>query len=95
MTVLVTALAPSGCSSGMPRGGSTFRTRPRALLPGGEFDVSGYIGIAADSPGVLEMVERLRTNRPAGEADDESGAAFIYRDGIESAMEPRGVGPPL
>jgi predicted O-methyltransferase YrrM len=32
------------------------------------------------------MVKRLRTNRPAG-ASDEEGAAFIYRDGIESAME--------
>jgi predicted O-methyltransferase YrrM len=33
------------------------------------------------------MVERLRTNRPAHAAADDGGAAFIYRDGIESAME--------
>jgi SAM-dependent methyltransferase len=33
------------------------------------------------------MVERLRTNRPAGSLADEPGAAFIYREGIESAME--------
>ena len=32
------------------------------------------------------MVERLKTNSPAG-ADTDSGAAFIYRDGIASAME--------
>jgi O-methyltransferase domain len=57
------------------------------LLPGGEFDVSDYIGLAADSPGVKEMVERLRSNRPAGATTPEQGAAFIYRDGIESAME--------
>jgi ubiquinone/menaquinone biosynthesis C-methylase UbiE len=57
------------------------------LVPGGEFDVSGYVGLAAESPGVLEMVERLRTNRPAGEKPEEAGAAFIYREGIESAME--------
>ncbi len=56
------------------------------LVPGGPFDVSDYVGLAADSPGVREMVERLRTNRPAG-AKDEKGAAFIYREGIESAME--------
>ena len=59
---------------------------PRAPVPGGPFDVGGYIGLAAESPGVLEMVERLRTNRPAGAEEDE-GAAFIYREGIESAME--------
>jgi predicted O-methyltransferase YrrM len=33
------------------------------------------------------MVERLRTNRPAGASAPEKGAAFIYREGIESAME--------
>lgn len=57
------------------------------LTPGSPFDVGDYIGLAATSPGVLEMVERLRTNRPAGADDEQSGAAFIYRDGIKSAME--------
>jgi predicted O-methyltransferase YrrM len=60
------------------------------LVPGVPFDVGGYLGLAADSPGVLSMVERLRTNRPAGtddSADKQSGAAFIYREGLESAME--------
>jgi hypothetical protein len=57
------------------------------LVPGSPFDVSGYIGLAADSPGVREIVERLRTNRPAGEKPEEKGAAFIYREGISSAME--------
>jgi len=57
------------------------------LSPGGEFDVSGYLGLASQAPGVLEMVERLRTNRPAGSGAVDGGAAFIYREGIESAME--------
>ena len=57
------------------------------LVPGGAFDVGGYVGLAAESPAVLEMVERLRTNRPAGSDDAKSGAAFIFREGIESAME--------
>ena len=48
---------------------------------------------APSRPGVVEMVERLRTNRPAGSAADEDGAAFIFKEGIESAMESRGVGP--
>lgn len=57
------------------------------LAPGSEFEVNGYLGLAAESPGVLEMVERLRTNRPAGDTRDGAGAAFIFREGIESAME--------
>ena len=56
-------------------------------LTGGAFDVSDYIRMAADSPGVLTMVERLRSNKPADSQPDEAGAAFIYREGIESAME--------
>jgi predicted O-methyltransferase YrrM len=56
------------------------------LLPDSPFDVSDYVGLAADSPGVGAMVERLRTNRPAGPRPEE-GAAFIYREGLESAME--------
>ena len=57
------------------------------LVSGNEFDVSDYLGLAATSPGVLEMVERLRSNRPAGLDDDGAGAAFIYRQGVRSAME--------
>jgi SAM-dependent methyltransferase len=56
-------------------------------LTGGAFDVSGYIGLAAQSPGVVEMAERLKSNRPAGADSEDQGAAFIYRDGVESAME--------
>jgi len=87
-TVLVTALRAFGLLDMTAQGELDLTDLAREqLLPGGQFDVSGYIGLAADSPGVVEMVERLKTNRPAGEAADESGAAFIYRDGIESAME--------
>ncbi|MCO6456932.1 MAG: methyltransferase domain-containing protein [Pirellulaceae bacterium] len=57
------------------------------LVAGQPFFVGDYLGLAAESPGVLEMVERLRTNRPAGSQDQDSGAAFIFRAGLESAME--------
>ncbi len=57
------------------------------LIPGCPFDVGDYIGLAAASPGVLAMVERLNTNRPAGAEEEQKGAAFIYREGIASAME--------
>jgi hypothetical protein len=56
------------------------------LLPDSEFDVGRYVGLAADTPLVRDMVERLRTNKPAAAKPDE-GAAYIYRDGMDSAME--------
>ncbi|HEY0984183.1 methyltransferase [Schlesneria sp.] len=57
------------------------------LIPGKDHFVGDYIGLAAESPGVTEMVARLRTNRPAHAKSGDEGAAFIYRDGLESAME--------
>ena len=86
--VLITALRSFGLLADDEEGriGLTELARDH-LTPGAFFDVSGYVGLAADSPGVVEMVERLRTNRPAGSAADEAGAAFIFKEGIESAME--------
>jgi SAM-dependent methyltransferase len=86
--VLVTALRAFGLMADDEEGrlGLTELGRDH-LTPGAYFDVSGYVGLASESPGVLEMVERLRTNRPAGSASDEEGAAFIFKEGIESAME--------
>jgi predicted O-methyltransferase YrrM len=85
--VLLTALRAMGLLAADARGRLDLTPLAREhLAPGGPFDVSDYVGLAADSPGVRELVERLRTNRPAG-ARDEKGAAFIYREGIESAME--------
>lgn len=49
--------------------------------------IGDYIGLAAESPGVLAMVDRLRTNRLALARADDAGAAFIFRDGVDSAME--------
>jgi len=85
--VLFAALKAMGLLAG--NGNNHIDLTPLArehLLPGGPFDVSDYIGLAAESPGVKEMLKRLTSNRPAG-AEDERGAAFIFREGIESAME--------
>lgn len=64
------------------------------LLSGGSFYVGDYLGLAAETPGVLGMVERLRTNRPYGASSQVSstnsngdGTAYIYREGTPSAME--------
>lgn len=57
------------------------------LIPGGRFDVSDYVSQAKESEAVRDMVERLRTNKPAGAKPQEQGVAFIYREGMPSAME--------
>lgn len=57
------------------------------LLPDGEFYVGDYVSQLEDTEPVRQIVERLRTNRPAGAAPQEQGVAFIYREGMSSAME--------
>jgi predicted O-methyltransferase YrrM len=85
--VLVTALRAFGLlTEATPSSLELSELAREHLLPGGTFDVSDYVGLSADSSGVVAMVERLRSNRPAGHRPDE-GAAFIYREGLESAME--------
>jgi predicted O-methyltransferase YrrM len=43
--------------------------------------------MAADSPGVLSLVEHMRKGTLAGAAKDDDRAVFIYREGLDSAME--------
>jgi predicted O-methyltransferase YrrM len=57
------------------------------LSPGQPLDVSDYIRLGAESPGVLALVEHMRKNKPAGMAKDDDRAIFIYKEGLESAME--------
>jgi predicted O-methyltransferase YrrM len=86
--VLITALRAFGLVSADLQGQLTLTDLAREhLLPGSAFDVGDYIGLAADSAGVRAMVERLRTNQPAGAKGGEAGTAFIYREGVLSAME--------
>jgi len=55
------------------------------LLPESPYFIGDYMGLAAESAEVIDLVERLRSNRPAD--IDQQGHAFIYRDGVPSAME--------
>jgi len=88
MIVLTTALRAMGLLVVDPQGRLTLSDLAREhLQPNSPFDVSGYVGFAADSPGVLAMLERLKTNRPGGTKPEESGAIHIYRQGLKSAME--------
>jgi SAM-dependent methyltransferase len=57
------------------------------LVPGAYFEVGGYIGLVAEAPNVRALAERLRTNCPAESRADDTGAAFIFREGLESAMD--------
>jgi hypothetical protein len=57
------------------------------LVRDGEFFVGGYLGLAAQSPGVLELVARLRSNQPAQAERGDKGSAFIFREGQKSAMD--------
>lgn len=85
MNVLIPALRAMGLVTKDTEGRLTLTDLARQhLTPGAAHDVGDYVGLAAQSPGVLAMVERLKTNRPV---DLGGGAAFIYRDGIASAME--------
>jgi predicted O-methyltransferase YrrM len=57
------------------------------LAPGQPLDVSDYIRMGAQSPGVLALVEHMRTSKRAGAAQDDDRAVFIFKDGLDSAME--------
>jgi SAM-dependent methyltransferase len=88
MVVLTTALRAMGLMTRDAHG--RLAATPIALehlTPGAEFEVDSYLGLAADSPGVMEMVQRLRTSRPADSHAGDPGAAFIFREGLESAMD--------
>jgi SAM-dependent methyltransferase len=86
--VLSTALRAFGLLALDEAGNLTLTPAARNhLVPGAPHDIGGYLGLAAESPGVRNMIERLRTNRPAGSQPEEHGAAFIFRPEIASQME--------
>ncbi|HET6248396.1 MAG TPA: methyltransferase [Tepidisphaeraceae bacterium] len=57
------------------------------LVPGGEFYMGDYVGLTSESPGVKNIVARLRTGKPTESAPTDTGLGFIFREGIESAMD--------
>ena len=85
--VLTTALKACGLVQESEGKLSLTKLAAEHLSPDGYFNVRDYIGLAAESPGVLQMVARLKSNRPANADQEETGVAFIYRDGMRSAME--------
>lgn len=87
LQVLMTALRAMQLVAVDEQGRYCLTALGQRLVPGSPFDVSDYIGLAATAPGVLEMVQRLKTNQPAGLEEGGGGAAFIFRQGLRSAMD--------
>lgn len=86
--VLLTGLRSLGLLDVTPGGDLTLpETVRHHLLPGGDFYIGDYFSLAAHQPAVSSLVQRLRSSRPVEETSHGPGAAFIYREGIESAME--------
>ncbi len=88
LNVLLTALRAMGAVARDADG--SFRLTDSArehLVRSSPHFMGDYCALAAGSPGVVEMVERLRTNRPKGSDEGGSGVGFIYRDGLKSAMD--------
>ena len=92
-TVLVVALRAMGLIVPAQDGSGRLDLSPSArehLVPGGPFYIGEYLGLGAQNAGVRELVQRLRTNRPAFDKANETGAsgtAYTFREGTESAMD--------
>lgn len=85
--VLLVALRAMKLLANDGRGRVGLTELSREHLAGGEFDVSDYVGQAADTPAVREMVRRLRTNKPVGHEPEEQGVGWNYKEGTRSAMD--------
>jgi ubiquinone/menaquinone biosynthesis C-methylase UbiE len=86
-TVLLVALRAMRLVSTDSDGRNGLTELAREHLAGGQFDISDYVSLAQDTPAVQEMIQRLRTNRPAGHEPEEQGVGWIYREGMHSAMD--------
>ncbi len=85
LNVMLTALRAMGAVSRTADGRYSVAETARVhLLRSSPHFVGDYFSLVAETPGVLEMVERLRSNRPKGH--DGDGVGYIHRDGIKSAM---------
>lgn len=88
MNVLITAIRALGLITLGPDGKLTLTPEAEEhLVPGAYFEVGGYVGLVSEAPNVRALADRFKTNRPAENRKDDQGAAFIFRDGIDSAMD--------
>jgi predicted O-methyltransferase YrrM len=57
------------------------------LSPGAPLYVGDYLRLGAELPGVLTLVQHMRKNTREGAGHGDDRAVFIYKDGLDSAME--------
>lgn len=84
--VLATAIRAMNLMQGLPGQVQQVTDLGRFLQPGGEYDIRGYVGLTQALPGVRAMIQLLKSDTPASNRPNE-GAAFIFREGMDSAME--------
>ena len=84
--VLATAIRALRLMEGLPGQPQAITPMGRFLLPGGEHEIRGYVGLTSGLPGVRAMMDLLRADKPVSNRPDE-GKAFIFREGMDSAME--------
>ena len=85
--VLVTALKASGLLLENNGNLALSDIAKSTLLKNSRHSIASYIGLSAQAPGVLEMVNRLRVSTPIHADKPDVGAAFIFREGLDSAMD--------
>ncbi len=85
--VLITGLKASGLLLENKGKLSLSEIAKSTLLKDSRHSIAAYIGLSAQAPGVLEMVNRLRVSTPIHADKPDVGAAFIFREGLDSAMD--------
>ncbi len=85
-TVLFCALRAMNLVQGPPGGELRLTEQGRFLVPGYTYDITGYVGLTSQLPGVQHLLERLKRDVPMENRAGE-GKAFIFREGMDSAME--------
>lgn len=85
-TVLFCALRAMNLVHGQPGGELRLTDLGRFLIPGYTYDITGYVGLTGQLPGVKQLLERLKQDAPQENRAGE-GKAFIFREGMASAME--------
>jgi len=88
-TVLFCALRAMHLVQGQPGAELRLTELGRFLVPGYTYDITGYVGLTNQLPGVRHLLERLKRDTPDDNREGE-GRAFIFREGMESAMEDAG-----
>ena len=85
-TVLTCAMRAMNLLHGLPGAELRLTELGRFLVPGYTYDITGYVGLTSQLPGVQHLLEQLRNDKPGDNRPGE-GRAFIYREGMDSAME--------